>query len=74
MIDILYFASLREMIGSEREQLEVNEQPDDIAGLKQMLAGRGGVWEEVFTQQAELLVSVNHEMANDQTNTPNTYQ
>lgn len=67
MVDILYFASLREALGSSQEKLELNDQMKSVADLKQLLIQRGGQWQQAFTQQQSLLVSVNQQMANDDT-------
>lgn len=64
MAEVLYFASLREKLGSSREQLPL---PDAItvAQLKSLLAGRGGAWSEIFTDSKAVLVAINQQMAND---------
>lgn len=67
MIDILYFASLRETLGCEREQLDPTGRLTDIASLKSSLIERGGAWQEVFSQPTGILVSVNQQMAHDET-------
>ena len=67
MIDVLYFASLRETLDCEREQFDLGAYAGNIAGLKERLIARGGVWQDVFSQSAGILVSVNHEMARDET-------
>ena len=48
MIRILYFASLRERLGSADETLQ--EHPRTLADLRAQLAARGGVWGEVTTK------------------------
>ena len=67
MIDILFFASLREQLGVDRQRLNPDDQPATIGDLKQLLVRRGGVWSEVFSQQQVLLCSVNQQMADDAT-------
>jgi len=66
MIDLLYFASLREQLGSGKEQIAL-QQIENIADLKSTLSKRGELWALAFTQQASLLVSVNQQMADDLT-------
>lgn len=63
MIQLRYFASLRERLGCDAEQLE--QHPDSVRALKAALAGRGGVWAEVFTAGGSVLAAVNQEMAKD---------
>jgi len=61
MIRILYFASLRERLGSAEETLQ--EFPSTLDGLRTELAARGGVWSDVFTDEQRVLAAVNQEMA-----------
>ena len=60
MIRILYFASLRERLGSAEETLQ--EFPATLAALRAQLAARGGVWDEVFADEQRVLAAVNQEM------------
>ncbi|MCB1734507.1 MAG: MoaD/ThiS family protein [Gammaproteobacteria bacterium] len=65
MIRVLYFARLREALGSDGEQIA----PDvgNIADLKAVLAARGGVWQSEFADNPRLLASVNQDMAGNDT-------
>jgi len=65
MANLLYFASLRETLDSDKEQLDLPENISNISGLKSLLAERGGSWSAAFTSNASLLVSVNQQMADD---------
>jgi molybdopterin synthase sulfur carrier subunit len=67
MVEILYFASLREALDTAQEKLELTSQVICVADLKQLLIERGGQWQQAFTQQQSLLVSVNQQMADDDT-------
>ncbi|MCB1760279.1 MAG: MoaD/ThiS family protein [Gammaproteobacteria bacterium] len=60
MIQVRYFARLREELNCESESLE---QVADIRTLMKQLAARGGKWAEFFAEGELILVSVNHEMA-----------
>jgi len=66
MSNLLYFASLREALDSDKEQLDLPGNVTTIADLKSLLAGRGGLWAGSFTNSTSLLVSVNQQMADDQ--------
>lgn len=66
MANLLYFASLRETLDSDREQLDLPETVTNISELKSLLAQRGGPWSASFTANTSLLVSVNQQMATDQ--------
>jgi len=61
MIRIMYFASLRERLGSAEETLQ--EFPATLDDLRAELAARGGVWDEVFADGQRVLAAVNQEMA-----------
>ena len=67
MIRILYFASLRDRLGSDREELELPEGVTDIASLRRHLKSRGGAWLAVFDDDETVLAAVNQEMAGDDT-------
>ncbi len=64
MIQLLYFASLRETVGQSSEALELPAGVADIAALKALLAARGGAWQQAFAD-GRLLASVNQQMADD---------
>ena len=66
MIDLLYFASLKEVLGTAGEQMELPQDIHSINQLKSLLAERGGNWEHAFINNTSLLVSINQQMANDQ--------
>ena len=61
MIRILYFASLRERLGSAEETLQ--DFPGTVAELRAQLASRGEAWDEVFAEDQRVLAAVNQEMA-----------
>ena len=61
MIKLLYFASLRETLGSGGESLALSDNIRTAGGLKQHLAARGGAWAEAFGS-SQLMVSVNQAM------------
>lgn len=65
MFDVLYFASLREQLSTEKEQIEQVQDVSTVASLKALLIARGGVWKEAFEGSIPLLVSINQQMATD---------
>ena len=67
MIQLLYFAGLRDTLGTEGEQISPSGDVRDIAGLKTLLVQRGGAWSEIFAGDQPVLAAVNHEMAQDDT-------
>jgi len=62
-IKILYFAGLREQLGSPGEDLDAAPAVTTVAGLRTVLMGRGGVWKTALAQGRALRVAVNQEMA-----------
>jgi len=66
MIKILYFASLREKLGSSGESLELPAGVADVGGLLAMLAARGGEWASLASVK-NLKSAVNQEMGRNST-------
>ncbi len=66
MIHVLYFASLRERLDTESENLALDGAAT-LGELKKKLATRGGAWAEIFTGGEPVLGAVNQEMAQDET-------
>jgi sulfur-carrier protein len=67
MVTILYFARLREMVGTAREELALPASLTDIAALRRTLVFRGGAWAEAFGENRRIRAAVNQEMASDGT-------
>ena len=63
MAKLLYFASLREALDKDNEQLSLPADITTVAQLKDFLAARGAPWQAAFTADTALLVSVNQQMA-----------
>jgi molybdopterin synthase sulfur carrier subunit len=62
-VDVLYFASLRERLGVDREAVTLDAGVADLAGLLAQLRGRGGRWAEVLADDGRVLMAINQEMA-----------
>ena len=60
-VKVLYFAGLRETLGTTGEDLEIS--PTTVAGLRSQLMSRGGAWQSALAQGKALRVAVNQEMA-----------
>ncbi|MCB5184103.1 molybdopterin converting factor subunit 1 [Methylobacillus gramineus] len=58
MIQLLYFASLREALGIEGEALPLPEVLN-ISALMALLAARGGAWQEQFAGTRPLRAAIN---------------
>ncbi|PIE08231.1 MAG: molybdopterin converting factor subunit 1 [Rhodobacterales bacterium] len=61
MIDVLYFAWVRERIGAAREQVET--QAADVAGLVAELKARGPRYAAAFADLSALRVALDQELA-----------
>jgi len=61
-IKVLFFASLREQLGSG-EELEVPATANTVEALRDHLRARGGAFEKAFAQKALVRAAVNQEMA-----------
>jgi len=62
-IKVLYFAGLREQVGSRGEELEVPGQASTVAGLRSLLQARGGAWQSALAQGKAVRIAVNQELA-----------
>jgi molybdopterin synthase sulfur carrier subunit len=62
-VKVLYFAGLREQLGSPGEDLELSAAVSTVAGLRTHLMARGGAWQSALAQGRALRVAVNQEMA-----------
>ena len=63
MLKLLYFAGLREALGTASESLPPPAGVTDIAGLRAHLAARGGAWGEQFAPARQLRAAVNQDLA-----------
>jgi molybdopterin synthase sulfur carrier subunit len=60
-IKVLYFASLREQLGTRGEDLDAS--PTTVAALRTLLMSRGGAWQSALAQGKALRVAVNQDVA-----------
>lgn len=63
MIRILYFARLREALGTAGEELELPAEVTSVAGLMARLAERGDAWRQEFDGCRPLRAAVNQGLA-----------
>ncbi|MPS30597.1 MAG: molybdopterin converting factor subunit 1 [Alcaligenaceae bacterium] len=61
-VDILYFASLREVLGQEKEAAELPETVRTVGDLRSWLAGRGGAWATALAPGKAVRAARNHAM------------
>ena len=67
MIKVLFFASLRERLGTGVEEIPAVEAGATLAALRQRLRQRGDLWAEALGEDQALLTAVNQEMAGPDT-------
>lgn len=63
MIRILYFARLREQLGTAGEELPSGPDLATVADLADTLRRRGGPWADAFAADQPVLAAVNQELA-----------
>ncbi len=61
MINILLFAKYRELLDTEKLELDA-DNIDSINDIKNHLSQLGAAWQQVF-EQSNLLVAINQQMA-----------
>ncbi len=60
-MDVLYFAWIKEKVGTGAEALALPEGVNDVAGLINFLKARGGGFADAFAEPAIVRVAVNQE-------------
>jgi len=61
MINVLYFASFREMLGKADEQIKADH--NTVGALIESLATRGENWQKALLENQNLQIAVNHDVA-----------
>jgi molybdopterin synthase sulfur carrier subunit len=61
-VRILYFASLREKIGKDAEEIDLPAGVASIAALRLHLRARGGAWADALAETRLLRTAVNQDM------------
>jgi len=62
-LTILYFASLRETLGIERESVEIPAEIVTIGALRNWLRQRGGAWAESLAEGRAVRMALNRQLA-----------
>ena len=63
MIKVVYFARLREDLGTAGESIDLPPGADSVGALRSHLVARGGAWASALAPGRAVRVAVNHEMA-----------
>ena len=61
-VKILYFASVREKLGKDAEELDLPAGIGTIAALRTHLRSRGGAWADAMAEGKLLRAAVNQDM------------
>ena len=67
MVTILYFARLKEALGTGSEELALPGGVGDLASLRAALIARGGAWAHELAGERPIRAAVNQEMASPDT-------
>ncbi len=62
-VKVLFFASLREQLGTSAEEIELPASASTVAGLRSQLMRRGGAWQHLLADQKLVRIAVNQDMA-----------
>lgn len=63
MVKLLYFAGLRESLGTAAEEIALPQEVTTVAALRSHLQSRGGAWASALAQGKAVRVAVNQTMA-----------
>ena len=62
-VKVLFFANLREQLGTGVELVDLPDSASTVAGLRMHLMRRGGAWSDVLAGMKVVRVAVNQDMA-----------
>ena len=61
-VKLFYFAKVREVIGIDREELDLGSDIKTVSDLIDVLKGRGSHWQDMFSMSTTFRMAVNQEM------------
>ena len=61
-LELRFFASLREVLGTSQETIELPEEVKTVSQLRAHLIVRGGVWAEALAEGKSLRCALNQSM------------
>jgi len=61
-VTVRFFASVKEQLGKELEEIEVPPGISTVGGLRAYLRARGGPWAEVLAESRRVTAAVNLDM------------
>lgn len=63
MVKLLYFAKLREDLGTAAEEIALPDEVKTVAALRAHLMARGGAWTSALGREKAVRIAVNQDMA-----------
>lgn len=69
-ISLRFFASVREMLGTAQDSLELDDAATSVGEVRAALAARGGAWAEALGPERALRMACNHVMCGPETVVP----
>lgn len=60
-VTLRFFASVRELVGTGSEQLDLPAGVDTVGAVRAMLVARGGVWAEALGEQRLVRMACNQQ-------------
>lgn len=61
-LKVLYFASLREQLGTGAEEIELAGESASLADLRALLGARGGNWQTALAEGRSVRMAINQDM------------
>ena len=61
-VKVLFFASLREQLGTSAEEIDLPRDVTTVAALRSHLQARGGAYQKVLSEKALVRAAVNQDM------------
>lgn len=62
-VKVLFFASLREQLGTSAEVIDLPDSASTLNGLRLQLMRRGGAWQRLLGDTKSLKMAVNQDLA-----------
>jgi molybdopterin synthase sulfur carrier subunit len=61
-VKVLFFASLRERLGTSGEEIDLPAHVTTVAALRSFLLGKGNSWNEALSEKKLIRMAVNQDM------------
>jgi molybdopterin synthase sulfur carrier subunit len=61
-VKVLFFAGLREQLGTPGEEIELPADVTTVAALRSFLLGKGNSWKEALSEKKLIRMAVNQDM------------